>query len=126
MQAEVQPFAFAQQLLDLFIGFGTPECFIQIGEYDLGDLQSGSTGHFTADQISDQCLPSLTGTPEFEYVQKAVIGLSYSRQRAAFAKRRYIAGNVNGSDLRRIHRRQISALRGNCVAGKDFIERLTL
>ena len=74
MQAEVQPLAGPQQILNFFVGFGTAKSLIERSEHYFGDAQTEHTRQFAGNQFGNQGLGPLPRPPKFQDVQEIVVG----------------------------------------------------
>src|SRR5829696_9685491 len=83
VEADVEPAARVDQLLDLGIGLGAAQLGVQLDENDLRHGQAGGAGELAGDELRQERLRSLPGPAELEHVESVVVGFYQSGQRSA-------------------------------------------
>ena len=99
MKAEVETGAGFQQVLDLFIAFHPPKGAVKLCKYDLGDPETEGAGDLATNELCNEGSAALACAAEFQHIQKLIIRFHNSGHRSAFAQRRDITCDVDGSEF---------------------------
>ena len=70
----------------------------RFGEHDLRHRQPERPGDLPRHELGHQCPCALPGATKLQHIQPVVVGFDDRGQRAAFAKRSDVAGDVDGPD----------------------------
>ena len=91
VDAEVDPRAGRDQLLDLGVGLGVAERGVELDQHQLGHRQAQVAGELAGHDLGRQRLRALARAAELEHVEAVVVGLHDARQGASLAQRRHVA-----------------------------------
>jgi len=100
VEAQVQPAAGMDEVLDLLVGLGIPEAAVDLHADDLRDGQPEQPGQLTADPLRREDARALTGAAELQDVHAVVVGLDERRQRTALAKGCDVTRRDDGPETR--------------------------
>ena len=84
--------------VDLRIGLGPRQVRIEIGQHNLGHLQTERAGNLARDELGDQCFRSLSGAAELQHIQPVIVCFDDRRKRTALPERSHIPGDVDGPE----------------------------
>ncbi len=105
--AEVQPDAGEQQLLDLGVGLAAADPGVELDRHQLRHRQAERPRQLARDHLRHEHQRPLPGAAELADVEAVVVGLEQSRQRAALAEGRHVTARGDGSESGG-HRRSLS------------------
>ena len=91
VDAEVDPRAGRDQLLDLRVGLGRAERRVELDQHQLRHRQPEAAGQLAGHDLGRQRLRPLARAAELQDVEAVVVGLDDGRQRAALAQRGHVA-----------------------------------
>ena len=92
VDAEVQPDAGVEQVLDLLVGLVLGDLRVQGDQRQPRDGDGEQPGDLGHEDLGDEDLDPLAGAAELQDVDAVVVGLDEARQGAALAQRRDVAG----------------------------------
>ena len=95
VDAEVQPAAGLDQLLDLWVGLGGAEPRVELDRDELRDQQPERPSELPDDHLRDERPRPLPGAAELRHVEPVVVCLDEPGQRPALAQRRHVAGRAH-------------------------------
>ena len=98
VDAEVQPDAGGEQVLDLLVGLVLPDRGVEVDRHQVRGAQAEAPGQLADDHLGDEDLQPLPGAAELADVGAEVVGLDDAGQRAALAQGRDVAGRGDGGD----------------------------
>jgi hypothetical protein len=96
VDAEVDPLAGGDELLDLGVGLGAGELGLELGDHELGDRHPQGAGQLARHNLGHQRPRPLPRAAELHHVHPVVVGLDQPRQRAALAQGHHVAGGGHG------------------------------
>ena len=90
VDAEIQPAAREQQILDLGVRLGAADRRIELDEHQLGHGEAERPGQLTHHHLRDERLRPLPGAVELEHIQPVVVRLDEGGERPALPQGRHV------------------------------------
>ncbi len=91
VDAQIEPSASPEQILNLLVGLAGREAGFQIDRDQIGHQKVAGSGQLRAHHLGDKSLPALAGAAELDHVRAEVVGFHEPGQRPALTQRRHVA-----------------------------------